>query len=157
MIWAILLLLGVPLWLCALGIGALVFRSRALRNRPGNIPIRVLRSGRTRWTRAQGVWISNVFAWRGSPAAWSEDLQAVEGVRRRYADPDERKKLRRLDGEPALLVLSTAEGETLTVAASAEYEAALPGPFADIDNPDGTSVDQPASAAAPVRHEPDAP
>lgn len=80
MIWAILLLLGVPLWLCALGILALVFRSRALRNRPGNIPIRVLRTGRTRWTRAQGMWISNVFAWRGSPAAWSEDLQAVEGV-----------------------------------------------------------------------------
>ena len=92
------------------------------------------------------MWISNVFAWRGSPAAWSEDLQAVEG-----------KKLRRLDGDPALVVLSKAEGETLTVAASAEHEAALPGPFADGDTPDGTSVGQPASAAAPVRQEPDAP
>ena len=43
MIWAILVLVGVPIWLCALGITALVFRARALRKRPGNIPVRVLR------------------------------------------------------------------------------------------------------------------
>lgn len=157
MIWAILALLGVPLWLCALGILALVLRSRALRNRPGNIPVRVLRTGRTRWTRAQGVWISNVFAWRGSPAAWSEDLQAVKGVRRRSADPDERKKLRRLDGEPALVVLSTADGETLTVAASAEHAAALPGPFAAEDSPGITPTDRPAPPAVAAQPEPNAP
>jgi hypothetical protein len=71
MIWAILVLLGVPLWLCAMGILALLLRNRGLRRRPGNVPVRVLR--RKRWSRGHGVWVSDVFAWRGSPAAWQED------------------------------------------------------------------------------------
>src|SRR5512132_4168566 len=77
MIWAILALLGVPLWLCAIGIFALVFRNRTLRRRHGNLPVRVRRPGKTRWTRGHAIWISDVFAWRGSPAAWSEDLLHV--------------------------------------------------------------------------------
>ena len=36
MIWALLAFVGVPLWLCALGIFALVYRNRALRSRHGN-------------------------------------------------------------------------------------------------------------------------
>jgi hypothetical protein len=38
MIWAILVLLGVPLWLCALGILVILMRNRKLRKRHGNIP-----------------------------------------------------------------------------------------------------------------------
>ena len=41
MIWAILAALGVPLWLCALGIFALLFQNRALKRRSGNIAVRV--------------------------------------------------------------------------------------------------------------------
>ena len=37
MIWAILALLGVPLWLCAAGITIIVFRNRSLRKRYGDI------------------------------------------------------------------------------------------------------------------------
>ena len=73
MVWAFLAWVGVPLWLCALGIFALVYRNRALRRRHGNIPVRVLRPGKTRWTRGHAVWVKDVFAWRGSPAAWNED------------------------------------------------------------------------------------
>ena len=83
MIWAVIWRsgLGVPLWLCALGILALVYRNRALRKRFGDIPVRVLRAGKSRWTRGHGVWISDVFAWRGSPAAWKEDLFQVIDAR----------------------------------------------------------------------------
>ena len=35
MIWALLALLGVPLWLCALCVLALVYRNRGLRQRHG--------------------------------------------------------------------------------------------------------------------------
>lgn len=69
----------------------LVFRSRSLRHRGGNIPVRVLRPGHTRWTRGRGVWVANVFAWRGSPAAWTEDLVPVDSVQIRAATPSERK------------------------------------------------------------------
>ena len=38
-IWIILAALGVPLWLCALAILALMYRNRALRQRPGDVPV----------------------------------------------------------------------------------------------------------------------
>jgi len=44
-----------PLWLCAVGISALVFRNRDLHKRHGDIPVRVLSPGKTRWTRARGL------------------------------------------------------------------------------------------------------
>ena len=67
MIWAILALLGVPVWLCALGISVLVLRRRAIMGRPGNISVRVRPFGRSRWTRANAVWVSDVFVWRARP------------------------------------------------------------------------------------------
>lgn len=129
MIWAVLVLLGVPLWLCALGILTLVLRSRRLRARHGNIPVRVRRPGHTRWTRGNALWVSDVFAWRGSPAAWAEDLVQVVGVHRRTATPPEAKTLRRLAAEPVVVELAGSDGETLTVAASDIDLTVLLGPF----------------------------
>jgi hypothetical protein len=61
-IWAILVLLGVPLWLCALGILAIFASNRKQRKRPGDIPVRVRRPGKERWTRGHAIWVSDVFA-----------------------------------------------------------------------------------------------
>lgn len=130
MIWAVLILLGVPLWLCAIGILILVFRSRRLRSRYGNIPVRVLRPGHSRWTRGQAIWVSDVFAWRGSPAAWAEDLLQVVDVGSRPVDPAELKKLHHLGEGPAVVELTGAHGETLTVATADAGRGALLGPFA---------------------------
>ena len=47
MIWAILALLGVPLWLCALGILSLVMRNRQLPKRLGDMLVRVHGLGRS--------------------------------------------------------------------------------------------------------------
>jgi hypothetical protein len=74
MIWAILAAMGVPLWLCAVGILTLLLRNRALRNRAGNVPVRVRPAGKKRWSPGHGVWIHDVFAFRGLPAAWREAL-----------------------------------------------------------------------------------
>jgi hypothetical protein len=73
----LLVVLGVPLWLCAIAPLVLVPGNRSLRHRPGNMPVRVLRPGKTRCTRGHAIWVSNVFAWRGSPAAWREELARV--------------------------------------------------------------------------------
>jgi hypothetical protein len=54
MTWAPLAFVGVPLWLCALGIFALAYGNRALRKRHGDIPVRLLRPGKTRWPRGFG-------------------------------------------------------------------------------------------------------
>lgn len=68
MIWAILALLGVPLWLCAGGIAVLVFRNRGLRRRAADIPLRLQLDDKGRWHRGRGLWIHDVLGFRGSPA-----------------------------------------------------------------------------------------
>jgi hypothetical protein len=128
MIWAILALLGVPLWLCAMGILALVYRNKSLRQRHGDIPVRVLRAGKTRWTRGHAVWVSDVFAWRGSPAAWNEDLFQVTAASVGALEPEELKKLHRLD-HPAVATLTPDVGEPVRVAVASEHRAALLGPY----------------------------
>lgn len=129
MIWAVLVLLGVPLWLCALGILALVYRNRSLRQRQGDLPVRVLRPGKTRWTRGHAVWVSDVFAWRGSPAAWREDLFQVTAATVGVLEPEELAKLRRLGDNPAVATLTPAVGEPVRVAVASEHRAALLGPY----------------------------
>jgi len=129
MIWAILALLGVPLWLCAMGVLALVYRNKSLRQRHGDIPVRVLRAGKTRWTRGHAVWVSDVFAWRGSPAAWNEDLFRVTAASVGALEPEELKKLHRLGDHPAVATLTPDVGEPVRVAVASEHRAALLGPY----------------------------
>ena len=96
MIWAILIFLGVPLWICAAGITITVLKNRGLRKRPGDIPVRVKRPGKTRWTRGHALWVSDVFAWRASPASWNEGLVHVTDVTLRSPSEEEQHTLRRL-------------------------------------------------------------
>jgi len=128
MVWAILLLVGVPLWLCAAAIGVLVLRNRSLRKRAGNVPARLRAAPGKRWTRGHGLWVHDVWAFRGSPAAWSEKLVWVSDVTIRRATADEAEKLRGLGENPTVAVLAY-DGGTMEVAASAEHRARLIGPF----------------------------
>ena len=129
MIWAILILLGVPLWLCAIGILALVMGNRSLRRRDGDIPVRVQRAGKSRWIRGHAVWVADVFAWRGSPAAWSEDLCQVIATQAEIVAPAELKKLHGLGASPVVATLTPDVGEPFRVAVTVEYGAALFGRF----------------------------
>jgi hypothetical protein len=142
MIWAILAFLGVPLWVCALGLTALVFRTRAIKGRPGNMTVRVRRPGRSRWTRANAIWVSDVFVWRASPAAWAEDVRQVSSASPRPASPEEAAKLHRLGDGPALLTLTYADGATMEVAAPAAASASLLGPFPAKSTPTRCEADR---------------
>lgn len=130
MIWAILAAVGVPLWLCAVGILALLLRNRALRTRPGNVPVRVRRPGKKRWSPGHGVWVHDVFAFRGLPAAWKEALVWAADATVRLPTEEERKKLHRIGEEPVVATLTLVEGETIEFAARSEHEHDLLGPFA---------------------------
>jgi hypothetical protein len=129
-IWAILVALGIPLWLCALGILMLLLQNRRLRRRYGDLPVRVKLPGKKRWTRGHAVWVSDVFAWRASPAAWNEDLIKVNSAALRDAEHSEQKKLRRLGDDPVIATLAFSDGEVLEVAAEAARRSDLLGPFA---------------------------
>ena len=67
-------------------------------------------------TRGHAIWVSDMFAWRGSPAAWNEEILQVTGVSARPADTEEQHKLRRLGDEVRIAVLSRADDEDLEVA-----------------------------------------
>ena len=148
MIWAVLAALGVPLWLCATGILMLLFNNGRLRRRYGDVPVRVRRPPKKRWPRGRAIWVSDVFAWRGIPAAWNEELLWVSAVTPRGADPEERQKLHRLGDEPAIATLAAADGEIVEVAAP-EQASALLGPVARATetDPDGRSVRGPGATA----------
>ncbi len=132
MVWALLAFLGVPLWLCAAGILALVYRNRALRRRYGDVPVRVLRPGKTRWVRGHAVWVSDVFAWRGSPAAWTESLELVVSATPRPATREELKKLHGLGDGLVIASLTTDDGSAFQVATTSEHGSQLLGPFVDV-------------------------
>src|SRR4051794_40819641 len=127
MIWAILALLGVPLWFCAIGIGVLVFRNRGLRKREGDVPVRVRLAGKKHWTRGHGTWVHDVFAFRGSPAAWQEHLLWVDSVTRVTASDTDQKKLRHLGPGFVIAQFHHPDGEPADFATSAEHSTALTG------------------------------
>ena len=131
MIWAILALLGVPLWLCALGIFALLFQNRALKKRPGNIPVRIRLAGKKRWSRANGLWLSDVFFWRGGLGVWKEGLSQVTGASSRPADTHEQKKLHRVGKNVVIVTMTLADGGSIDVASEHERRTALLGPFGE--------------------------
>lgn len=135
MVWAILFLLGIPLWFILVGIAVTVTRNRRLRAREGNFPARVKRPGKDRWTRGNAIWISDVFVFRGSPAAWSEDLVHVTDVSLRHPSAEEQHKLRHLSQRPQIAMLSTADGTSYEVAAAPEQHTALRGPIATEEVP----------------------
>jgi hypothetical protein len=133
MIWALLILLGIPLWLCAMGILLLIRNNASLRKRPGNVPVRVKPPGKTRWIAGHAVWIHDVFAFRASPAAWKELLVWVTESVGRDPTAEEAKKLHRLGDDKVVATLSLAGGGTIEIAARTEHRDALLGPFADRD------------------------
>src|SRR3954451_16050931 len=111
MIWAILIVLGVPLWLCAIGVSVLILENRRLRKRPGDIPVRVLRQGKSRWIRGHAVWVSDVFVWRSSPASWHETVvQVTDASLHDSVDPGIVKKLHGLGENPAVASLTLTGG-----------------------------------------------
>lgn len=127
MIWALLAMLGVPLWFCAIAIGIMILRNRSLRKREGNVPARMRWATNARWIRGHGLWVHDVWSFRGSPAAWSEKLIHVDRVVSRAAKEEERQKLRGLT-DPVIATFFYDEG-SVDVATSGEGYQRLVGPF----------------------------
>ena len=127
-IWIILAALGVPLWLCAIGIFALVFRNRSLRKRAADIPMRLRVDAKGRWHRGHGLWVHDVLGFRGSPAAWNEALLwAVSGTTRELAS-EEAHKFRRLD-QPVAVTFTAADGPGFEAVTARQHLPLLLGNF----------------------------
>jgi len=131
MIWIIVAALVVPLWLGAAAGIPLVIRNRRLRNRRGDVVVRRRLDGQTRWTRGYGVWVHDVFAYRGSPALWIEHLVWVtDASARGLVGSQETRKLWRLGDHPTVVLMTAEDGSTVEFAVPVERALDLLGPFA---------------------------
>jgi hypothetical protein len=128
MIWAILAILGVPLWVIAGGIAYMILLNRHLRHRKGDMPVRARYASGKRWRRGHAVWIGDVFAYRSSPSSWNESLDQVRSATLRELTAEEAHALRRVD-DPVVIALA-ADDRTIEVAAAGSEKSALLGPFA---------------------------
>ena len=128
MIWAILASLGVPLWLCAIGILVLVFRNRGLRKRAADIPMRLRLDAKGRWHRGHGLWVHDVLGFRGSPAAWKEALLWAAGGTSRELTAEEAHKFRRLE-QPVAVAFTAADGPAFEAVTTRQHLPLLLGPF----------------------------
>ena len=130
MIWAILALLGVPLWLCVAGLCILITRNRAIRKRPGSVKVRRRQPGKSRWTRGYGVWVHDVFAYRGVPAGWKESLVGVHEIVTLLPTEADGKKLRRLGSPPSIVRFINDDGQHIDFATDSAHSLDLLGGFA---------------------------
>ena len=123
----------------------LLTRYLTVRRRPANIPVRMHRAGKTKWSRGHAVWVHDVFAFRASPTAWYESLDWVAAVDRRLPTTEERRKLHRLGEDMAVATFLLDDGGSVDVAARHEYELAL---FGKPENPRDTALSPHISEAS---------
>ena len=129
MSWILLLETCVLAGLCAGAVVVVVRRNQRMRQRPGNVPVRLWREGGDRWLPAHGVWANDVFAVRAAPAGWGEALFLIVSAKHHRVTDEERKKLQRIGNRPVAFEFELACGGSVRIAARREHEDALLGPF----------------------------
>ena len=129
MTWLILALLGIPLWLCAIALIALVLRKRSRKHSRG-IAVRVRSEPGKRWVSGRATWINDMFVFSARPAVLRERAVWVTGAQARVASPEEVRALRRVAADPIVGIFALADGRRIQVAAAPRHAQALLGPYA---------------------------
>lgn len=93
------------------------------------------------------MWIHDVFAFGGIPAAWNESLVWATDASVRSALEHERKKLHRIGDKAVIVMLKLEGGDSIELAARREHKANLLGPFAAA--PPGTAAATRARSSEP--------
>src|SRR5215204_6526345 len=95
---------GVPLWLFVLVVFMLIRPNRQLRQRSGNVSVRLRTAADTRWNRGNGVWVDDVFAVRGGIADRKESFLRVTAATTRTPNGDDIEQLGKFD-DPVIATL----------------------------------------------------
>jgi hypothetical protein len=128
MVIALLVALGVSLWVVVALVGLMVLRRRWLQRQPGAFPcaIRNLegdtpRVGGRRWRRGWGRRYEGLLAWDPMPTlVGSSLLEVIDVVGSRTAAAGE---IRRMGDRPVIVELALAGGGTVALALRAEHAA----------------------------------
>jgi Protein of unknown function (DUF2550) len=128
MIIAVLVALGVSLWVVVALVGLMVHRRRWLQRQPGAFPCAIRsvkgdtpRVGGRRWRRGWGRRYDGLLAWDPMPTlVGSSLLDVIDVVDSRPAHAGE---IRRMGDQPMILELALAGGGTVALAVRAEHAA----------------------------------
>jgi hypothetical protein len=128
MIIALLVALGVSLWVVVTLVALMVFRRRWLQRQPGAFPCAIRnvkgetpRVGGRRWRRGWGRRSEGLLAWDPRPTlVGSSLLEVVEVVESRPAAAGE---IRRMGDQPVIVELALAGGGTIALALRTEHAA----------------------------------
>jgi hypothetical protein len=147
MIWALLAILGVPIWLVLGALAGALLSRRAVKTIPGTMRarFRVLSGSapglKERWPRSSGyaVWVHDILVVHVGLALVRTRLLPVSttGEIERRSQPE----LKRLGGEQAVLGLVLEDGSNIELAVAITDRSALPGPFLLAE---GNSAQRPA-------------
>jgi hypothetical protein len=95
-IWAILAIVGVPLWVIVGGMSYMLPLERHLRHREADVLVRIRRALGKRWRRGHALWVGQVPAYRGGLSSWSESLDWIRSATLRELGSQEAHRFRRL-------------------------------------------------------------
>jgi hypothetical protein len=135
MIWALLAILGVPVWLIVGALGVALLSRRSAKAVPGTMRGRLrVTSGsvpgfKVRWSRSScyAVWVRDVLVVHAGLAMVRTRLLPVSsaGAIERRSLPE----LKRLGSEQAVLGLELDDGSTIELAVAVSERSKLPGLF----------------------------
>lgn len=123
MIWALLAMLGVPIWLVVGLLIGILLRRRNFKKQPDVFPCVVRDEGAAKWPRAHSICrqIRDVFVVNDGAAYFRTEINAVDRVDQLEIGEDGPKKL----VDPAGRVLTLANGSRIEVAVSSADVARL--------------------------------
>jgi hypothetical protein len=136
MLIALLAVLGVDLWVIIVVLAGVLSRKRWVSHQPGAFKgaIRVVEGDvpglGTKWKRGYGRWVRDILVWTKTPFLFRNQLVLADAPmgKARDARPGE---VRRLGKHPAIVPLVVDSGARIEVAASAERQELVLGPFAE--------------------------
>ena len=140
MVWALLAILGVPLWLVVGGLAASLWSRKKFKETPGVFPAKVrLESGAfdgigDKWPRmpAYALWVHDVLLLHKGPALVRTlplPVSASDGI----VQPAESEQIKWLGDDPIVLALKLDNGAVVQLAAPNEARERAVGPFMEIE------------------------
>jgi hypothetical protein len=135
MLIALLVVLGVDLWVIVALLSVVLTRRRWVSRQPGAFKgaIRVIEGDvpglRPRWKRGYGRWVRDILVWTKAPLLFRNEMVLADGLagEARDAKPGE---VRWLGKHPAVVPLVVEGGARIEVVASADGQERASGPFA---------------------------
>jgi hypothetical protein len=135
-ILALVLLLGVDLWLAVTGLAIALMRRRAVKRARGAFRGKIrLADGEIeglsqRWKGGYGRWVRDVLVWHQTPLLFRTMLIPVDGADSSGSHAADPREVGRLGNHPVIVALLAERHSRVSVAARDEDRERALGPFA---------------------------